>query len=236
MDDFAGYSADPLSQHKYTFNHNDSVNRVDPGGHESLISLTTAINIVGFGNLAINAGFRVAEGDYQGAAEEVARDAVFWALGAGAGRLVAPLSKSALSLFSRTFMAPLTLGMARSSAVLAQNMEAVMRMARPRGWQAHHIVGEAYPEGRAAMEILRRFKIDVNSPLNGVYLPGCGATGNTGVVGLAVHCGKHVKEYEQYVFDALQDASDETAVVNALSRIRQELMTGELFLNARGNL
>jgi hypothetical protein len=115
-------------------------------------------------------------------------------------------------------------------------MEAVMRLARPRGWQAHHIVGEAYPEGRAAMEILRRFKIDVNSPLNGVYLPGCGASGSTGIAGLAVHCGKHVQAYEAYVLRQLRDASSESDAVNILSRIRRELMDGELFLNTRGNL
>ena len=86
------------------------------------------------------------------------------------------------------------------------------------------------------MDILRRFKVDVNSPLNGVFLPGCGATGNTGIVGLAVHCGKHVQAYEQYVLRELRAASSDTEVINVLSRIREELLEGELFLNTRGNL
>ncbi len=107
---------------------------------------------------------------------------------------------------------------------------------KPPGWQAHHIVGEAYPQGKAAMDILRKFRIDVNSPLNGVFLPGCGAKGSTGLAGLAVHCGKHVREYEEYVLRELSEETTETGVVNALSRIRQELVSGEMFLNARGNL
>jgi len=112
-------------------------------------------------------------------------------------------------------------------------------MVKPAGWQAHHIVGEAYPEGKAAMEILRRYRIDVNSPLNGVFLPGCGSTGAGGIAGLAVHCGKHVQAYEAYVLEQLSVLgrnADEASVVNVLSRIRQELMTGELVLNRRGNL
>lgn len=173
------------------------------------------------------------------AAYEVARDGVFWALGAGVGKLVAPLSKAAIGLFSRSFMVPLELGAARSGAVLTRNMEAVMAkvgMLKPPGWQAHHIVGEAYSEGKAAMDILRRFNIDVNSPLNGVFLPGCGAAGSGGIVGLAIHCGKHVRAYEEYVLSSLRGASSESEVANVLSRIRQELLDGELILNVRGNL
>lgn len=144
-----------------------------------------------------------------------------------------------MSLFSRHFMVPLELGLARSGAVLTRNMQAIMAKVafrKPPGWQAHHIVGEAYPEGKAAMEILRKFKIDVNSPHNGVFLPGCGATGSTGIVGLAIHCGKHVQQYEQYILAELQVAKSETDAINILARIREELMDGELFLNARGNL
>ncbi len=66
--------------------------------------------------------------------------------------------------------------------------------------------------------------------------PGCGAAGSKGIVGLAVHCGKHVREYEVYVLEQLQSAESESEVVNALTRIRDELLDGELSLNARGNL
>lgn len=242
MDTFEGFGMDPPSLHKYAYANANPMAFSDPSGHITLTNLSTVVNIIGIGSTTIHAGFRIAEGDYKGAAYEVARDAAFWGLGAGVGKIIAPLSKSALSLFSRTFMVPLENGLARSSAVLTRNMEAVMRkagMVKPAGWQAHHIVGEAYPAGKEAMSILRRFKIDVNSPLNGVFLPGCGSTGTGGIAGLAVHCGKHVQAYEEYVLrelKALGANADEAGVVNVLTRIRQELMTGDLFLNARGNL
>lgn len=239
MDIFQGFVGDPSSLHKYTYANANPMAYRDPSGHFTLTNLSTVVNIIGAGSTAIHAGFRIAEGDYKGAAYEVARDVAFWGLGAGVGRLVAPLSKPFVSLFNRTFMVPLELGAKRASEVLTRNMEAVMRragMVKPQGWQAHHIVGEAYAEGRQAMEILKRFKIDVNSPLNGVFLPGCKHHGSTGVVGLTVHCGKHKQEYEQYVLSQLQGLSSEAEVVNALSTIRQKLLDDDLFLNARGNL
>jgi RHS repeat-associated protein len=242
MDTFEGFGMDPPGLHKYSYANSNPMAYSDPSGHITLTNLSTVLNIISIGSTAIHAGFRVAEGDYKGAAYEVARDAAFWGLGAGVGKIIAPLSKSALSLFSRTFMVPLEIGKKRAADVLTRNMEAVMRKAglvKPKGWQAHHIVGEAYPQGKAAMEILRRYKIDVNSPLNGVFLPGCGAYGASGVAGLAVHCGKHVQAYETYVLEqlsALGRHANESSVVNVLSRIRQELMTGELALNRRGNL
>src|SRR5688500_17017705 len=124
---------------------------------------------------------------------------------------------------------------ARSGAVLTRNMDAVMSRAgltKPPGWQAHHIVGEAYPAGKAAMALLRKFKIDVNSPHNGVFLPGCGATGAMAVSGLAVHCGKHVRQYEEYVLRELRTATSDIDAINILGRIRTELTHGDLFLNA----
>ena len=45
-------------------------------------------------------------------------------------------------------MVPLELGVARAGNVLTRTMDAVMSkvgMTKPTGWQAHHIVGEAYP-------------------------------------------------------------------------------------------
>lgn len=72
----------------------------------------------------------------------------------------------------------------------------------------------------------------MNSPLNGVYLPGCGATGSAGIVGLTVHCGKHVQAYEKYVLRESEAAggisASESAIVNVLSRIRRELTQGAL--------
>ena len=243
-DSLEGRQNVPASLNRFVYAGDDPVNLMDRSGNDfSLASVGSAINIsanlAGVAVTSYNFGTKLYEGDYKGAAYGAARDAVFWALGAGAGKLIAPLSKAAIGLFSRQFIVPLEYGLPRSGAVLTRNMEAVMAkvgMLKPAGWQAHHIVGEAYAEGRETMAILRKFNIDANSPLNGVFLPGCGATGTQGIVGLAVHCGKHLQKYERYVLDQLQGAGSEADVVNALTRIRDELLDGELSLNARGNL
>jgi RHS repeat-associated protein len=47
QDSFAGFSMDPQSLHKYGFNHNDPVNRVDPSGHVSLIEMMISTDIQG---------------------------------------------------------------------------------------------------------------------------------------------------------------------------------------------
>jgi RHS repeat-associated protein len=47
QDSFVGFSMDPQSLHKYAFNHNDPVNRVDPSGHMSLSELSATQNIQG---------------------------------------------------------------------------------------------------------------------------------------------------------------------------------------------
>jgi len=243
QDNATGSKSDPESLHKYLYANADPISGSDPSGNSTLIDLNMGLSIIGIGSTSINAGFRIAEGDYRGAAEDTARDAVFWALGAGVGKLIAPMSKGLIALFARTFMVPLENIAIRSSAVLTRNMEAVMAktgMSKPAGWQAHHIVGEAYQEGKQAMEILKKAGINVNSPLNGVFLPGCGFTGKTNIAGLAVHCGKHLQQYEQYVLEELNSVGGLNAstsdVVNVLSRIRTELTEGELFLNSRGNL
>ena len=44
MDPFAGFTNDPMSLHKYTFNHNDPINRIGPSGKASLAEMPITIN------------------------------------------------------------------------------------------------------------------------------------------------------------------------------------------------
>jgi RHS repeat-associated protein len=55
QDSFAGFSMDPASLHKYAFNHNDPVNRIDPSGHISMPELWA-----NFQTFAITTAFRAA--------------------------------------------------------------------------------------------------------------------------------------------------------------------------------
>jgi hypothetical protein len=88
-DSWNGNEVDSPSLHKYTVNHNNSVNRVDPSGNQSLISLTMAVNIVSIGSTAIHAGFNIAEGDYRGAAKNVVVGLVLIGAASAAPKLIA---------------------------------------------------------------------------------------------------------------------------------------------------
>lgn len=47
MDTYEGNRSDPQSLHKYTYGHNNPVNKVDPSGHESISSVMATLNIGG---------------------------------------------------------------------------------------------------------------------------------------------------------------------------------------------
>lgn len=110
------------------------------------------------------------------------------------------------------------------------NMRA-MGLFRPSGTQAHHIVGKAYDSGKDAMKILDKYNININSPLNGVYLAGCSSS-----MSGTIHCGSHTEAYAKYVLRELQlaDAIGREEVIRTMDRIRRELMHGLVYLNARG--
>jgi hypothetical protein len=228
-----------LSFNKFNYTHSSPVMGVDPNGKMSLIAVSfVAIGITVTG-LNLYNGYR--EGGVAGAVRAGAEDLVYWAIGAGAAKAVYKLSRAAMGVFAGAQIGKtLILGAARSSNVLRRNLEISMGKApfstNALGNQAHHLVAEVFPEGKLAMNILRKYKIDVNSPLNGVFLPGCGHQGTAGIIGMAVHCGQHNQAYERYVLATLFGAKDKIDVINRLSKIREDLLFGMLDLNKRGSL
>jgi len=72
-----------------------------------------------------------------------------------------------------------------------------------------------------------------NSPMNGVFLPGCGKSSAVGMI----HCGKHTLAYEEEVAQRLLLATDKVTAINILSDIRSELLsnTFKVKLNARAH-
>lgn len=151
----------------------------------------------------------------------------------GAGG-VAKLNARAEALFARIWARgkTLKLGGAASSKTLAQNLD-VVGFPRPIGAQAHHLVGGVTDFGRQSRAMLKnKFNIDVNSPLNGVWLPDC--KGPVGV--MTLHCGKHAEAYERLVFLQLNSANTREEAISVLAEIRRQLLTGELSLNSVGAL
>jgi len=113
------------------------------------------------------------------------------------------------------------LGGGANSTTLSNNLEAV-GVPKPTGTQAHHIVGGVSQYGKEMQAKLKAYGIDLNSAMNGVFLPGCGSSKAIGMV----HCGKHTEAYEIEVFKLLKNANTREELINRLNDIRNELLSG----------
>ena len=91
---------------------------------------------------------------------------------------------------------------------------------KPIGTQAHHIVGKTTPEGKRTQTLLKRLDIDVNSPTNGVFLPGCGSSNAAGMM----HYDRHTRDYEIAIRDCLENVRSKQEAISELQKIREELL------------
>ncbi|MCA8142769.1 RHS repeat-associated core domain-containing protein [Burkholderia multivorans] len=107
------------------------------------------------------------------------------------------------------------------SVKLSNNMEK-SGVTRPTNSAAHHIVGDTAKEAAPARAILSKYGIDVDSELNGVFLPNRNNTDNLAGI---LHNGKHPNTYFQKVNQLLQDADlgGKQAVLDQLQTIRETL-------------
>ena len=115
----------------------------------------------------------------------------------------------------------MVLGKPASGSALTKNLE-LMGIPKPSGTQAHHIVGGVSNIGKKTRKKLEGLKIDLNSPSNGVFLPGCG---NSKAMGM-IHCGKHTIEYEKAIARRLDVLTTREEVLSELVDIRRELLSG----------
>ncbi|RQQ79205.1 hypothetical protein DF134_34875 [Burkholderia stagnalis] len=107
------------------------------------------------------------------------------------------------------------------SVKLSNNMEK-SGVTRPANSAAHHIVGDTAKEAAPARAILSKYGIDVDSELNGVFLPNRNNTDNLAGI---LHNGKHPNTYFQKVNQLLQkaDLGGKQAVLDQLQTIRETL-------------
>ncbi|KGC25042.1 hypothetical protein DM48_8129 [Burkholderia gladioli] len=93
---------------------------------------------------------------------------------------------------------------------------------RPANSAAHHIVGDTSKEAAPARAILAKYGIDVDSELNGVFLPN---RNNSDDLGGILHNGKHPNTYFQKVNQLIQNADlgGKQAVLDQLQTIRETL-------------
>ncbi len=234
MDTFPGMQFEPATLHKYLYAHGNPINNTDPSGNISIGGLLTGLNILGNLTTYAQIGFKFILGDPVGAAKDIFEEVVWSKL--GYLKPVAGIGKKLKNLFGRIWSRGKNyrLGETATSGALRHNL--LQNGVQPiPGYQAHHIVGGAYAEGRAARAILKSKKIDVNSATNGVYLPGCGIKPDSVVS--TIHCGKHAKAYEALILRRIQQVgganAKKSAIVNVLREIRTDLLNGTLRLNKR---
>jgi RHS repeat-associated protein len=230
MDLLEGITVKPLTLNKYIYSQNDPINAYDPSGYMTLGGMMSGLNTVSTMYTIGNVMFQFATGNMAGGALMIAEEVVYSKLGGAFGKHVPKLIEKQVGLFNHVLGrgVKLRLGEAANSKALIHNLKQV-GITQPSGTQAHHIVGGAYQKGKETRQKLKDAGIDVNSPMNGVFLPGCGKSKAIGTV----HCGNHTKEYEEYVWEQLRGKTDKVDIINTLSDIRNDLLMGNIRLNLR---
>ena len=124
----------------------------------------------------------------------------------------------------------LNLGQPKDADVLRDNMYKVQDYNGVRNTniersnsRAHHIVGDN-PSTIEAENILGKYGIDINDPMNGVFLPSDVESPLKGVI----HEGRHTNEYHDIVNQRLRMASSREDCLDILQSIKEDLVNGDL--------
>ena len=124
----------------------------------------------------------------------------------------------------------LNLGQPKSADVLRENMYKVQEYNSVRNYniersnsRAHHIVGNN-PSTLEAEKILDKYGIDINDPMNGVFLPSDVESPLKGVI----HEGRHLDSYHDYVTNELKKATSRDDCLDILQSIKEDLINGDL--------
>ncbi len=223
MDTYAGRMFEPMTLHKYLYVHANPADNIDPSGLSLLPAVITSANIGRVVKIYNVVSFAVdlSTGGVAGGALRIAEEIVFSKL--SKFRPIARVTDRVVVLLGRVWSrgVRLRLGKPYSSDTLKHNMTEVFGDL-PSGHAAHHIVPKTSP----AMQKLRQFGIDPNSPSNGVALPRANSRSMS-----ATHRGRHCSQYYKMVERVVLGAHDKTDIVNALSLIRTELLSGSVVLH-----
>lgn len=123
---------------------------------------------------------------------------------------------------------------AKDASVLRQNMLKVMgedgkyaKNTIKNGNQAHHIIGNKTPK---AAEKLNKYGIDINDPMNGVFLPSSNRSGLRGTV----HRGGHTQDYYDYVEQMFSNCRSKEDCYEVLDKLKDDLYKGNIKLYSDG--
>lgn len=122
----------------------------------------------------------------------------------------------------------------KDASVLRKNMLVVMgndgkyaKNTLKNGNQAHHIIGNKTPK---AAEKLNKYGIDINDPMNGVFLPSSSRSGLRGTI----HRGGHTQDYYDYIEQMFSNCRSKGDCYDALDKIKNDLYKGKIKLYSDG--
>lgn len=120
----------------------------------------------------------------------------------------------------------LTLGQAKDAKILRDNMLAVMgphktKYIKLKNNAAHHLVG-IDKELAPSYKKLKKYGIDINDPMNGIFLP----TSETSVLKGTKHSGGHTRDYYNYVNSKFATANSKEDCYRVLDELKHELFEG----------
>lgn len=243
-DTYEGRLVEPLTLHKYLYADSNPISKIDPSGFLSINIASITAALQGFTtlqgiNMGINLasyGIDIATGNAAGLATNVIADVGALLLGPGVatGKNV---QKGVIVLgkfFSRGKQ--FKLGVKADSTVLAHNLTEFGFKNVP-GGAAHHIVPgtETYGAAQQARQILAGHGIDINSPINGIFMAGRN-TPQKFVQNGSRHTGSHLYAYYDAVLAKLNSygaATSKQGAYNALLSLRDDLRTGVLKVNSK---
>ena len=122
----------------------------------------------------------------------------------------------------------------KDAKVLRENMLKVMgndgkyaKNTHKNGNQAHHVVGNETP---IAGKKLEQYGIDINDPMNGIFLPSSDGSGLRGVI----HRGSHKQEYYEYIEQMFSQCKSKKDCYEVLDKVKSDLYKGKIKLYKEG--
>lgn len=96
---------------------------------------------------------------------------------------------------------------------------------RPDGSATHHLVAGEATTAEKARSILKKFKIGINDPENGAFLP-CNSNTPCNAPG-PLHSKLHTERYYEAVNELLEAAKTREQAITILDRIRKALLASK---------